>query len=100
MKMAICSVHTMDGPLMVVDLVLRSLRHQQKARNLGLISRLERVLQGSLLWCLKAFFSFGQMRMVGKEPMPPHLQGIQFGICSSFCVYVLISSFYNDNVSP
>lgn len=75
MKVATCSAHTMDGPSMGVDLVLKSLRHHQKAQNLGLISRHEHVLQGSLLWSPKAFSLFGLMRTVGKEPMPQHLQG-------------------------
>lgn len=78
MKVAICSAHTMDGPLMDVVLVLKSPRRHQKAQNLGLISHLEHVLQGSLLWCLKASSLFGQMRMVGNEPMPLHLQGSWF----------------------
>ena len=75
MKVEICNAHTMDGPLMGVDLVLKFPRRHPKAQNLGLISHLEHVLQGFLLWCLKASSLFGQMRMVGKEPTPPHLQG-------------------------
>lgn len=75
MKVATCSAHTMDGPLMGMDLVLKSLRHRQKAQSLELISHQEHVLPDSLPWCLKASYLFGRMKMVGKEPILLHLQG-------------------------
>lgn len=71
MKMDTCSVRTMGGPLMGVDLVLGSLRPRWRGRKLELFDLLERVRRGFRLWCLRVFSLFGQMRMAGRELKPP-----------------------------
>lgn len=74
MKMGICSVHTMDGLLTGVDLALAFPKQHLKVLKLVQFSLPERVLRGFLQWCLKVCYSFGQMSMVRKEPMPPSHQ--------------------------
>lgn len=74
MKMGSCSVLTMGGLLMVVDLVLRFLRLHLKVRRHVLFDLLKRVPLGSLLQCLRGCSLFGLMRMVGRKQVPPSLQ--------------------------
>lgn len=74
MKMGTCSVHTMGGPLMGVDPALGFLRQHLKVLKLVQFGLLELVLQDFLQWYLKVCSLFGQMRMVGKEPMLPSPQ--------------------------
>lgn len=84
MKMETCSVRTMDGPLMDVDLVLRSLRLHLKVLKLVPLNLPEHVLPGFPPWSLKVCYSFGQMKMVGKELMPPSLPCNHFIV--NFCL--------------
>lgn len=73
MKMETCSVRTMDGRLIDVGLVLRSLRLHRKVLKLVLFDLPERVLLGSPLWYPKVCYLFGQMKMGGKELTQPSL---------------------------
>ncbi|GER39703.1 pheophorbide A oxygenase 1 [Striga asiatica] len=70
MRMGIYSVHTMGGLLMDVGRVLESLRQHQKGPRPVPLSPQGLVQQDSLLWFLKGFSLFGQMRMAGKELKP------------------------------
>lgn len=67
MKLATCSVLTMVGHLMDVDLVLRFLRLHLKVLKLVLFGLREHALPGFPQYSLKVCSLFGRMRMAGKE---------------------------------
>lgn len=73
MKVATCSVLTMVGHLMDVDLVLRFLRLHLKVLKLVLFGLREHVLPGFPQCNLKVCSLFGRMRMAGKKLMLPSL---------------------------
>lgn len=68
MKMGTCNVHIMDGHLMDAVPAHGFLRLYLKDLKLGQSSLRELALLDFLQWCPKVFFSFGLMRMDGKEP--------------------------------
>ena len=80
MKAATCSVLTMVGHLMGVDLALKFLRLHLKVLKLVLFN-LREVQPGFPRCSLKVCSLFGQMRMAGKELVLPSLPCNCFTSC-------------------